>query len=145
MRTFHENFLAKQGMCPQSLSGATTEPTTYIDMTDYERLVFVIRSGAIAGGRTLDAKLVQASDSAGSDSKDITGAAIVQIDDTEDVAMTTIEVRDTALDVANGFRYVSMTITASAAIIVSVTAYLYKGGGLPPTQDAFYSQHVEVS
>ena len=60
--------------------------------------------------------------------------------------MVTIEVRDTALDVENDFRFVSLTVAvAGTAVVGTITAYRYKGGGQPPTQPAFYAEQVEIA
>ena len=145
MRTWHENILVKQVKSPGDLASETI-PATYIDMSDYERIVFEIKVGTLAADSTIDAQVAQATDSAGTGTKDITGALITQLVDADDDTLVTIEVRDTALDVENAFRYVSLEVAvAGTAVVGTITAYLYKGGGLPPTQDAFYAEQVEVS
>jgi hypothetical protein len=145
MRTFHENVLFAAVFPPAAWADGTV-PATYIDMSDYERIVFLILTGAMATGETVAAQVVQATDSAGTGSKDITGATITDLTLTDDNALATIEVRDTALDVENSFRYVSLTIDETGSPPFGcVIALLYKGGGLPPTQPATYVEQIEVS
>jgi len=144
MRSFHENVLVTLGQVPAAITTATV-PATYIDMSDYARIVFIIHVGDMPATSTLDAQVVQATDSSGTGSKNITGAAITQLVATDDDKMVSIEVRDTALDVANGFRYVAITLTAANSPVGTCFALQYRGGGLPPTQPAAYEEQVEVS
>ena len=144
MRSFHENMLANLVLIPGTIASSTV-PATYIDMRDYERVVFLIFVGDMPTSSTLDAQVVQATLADGTGSKDITGAAITQLVATDDNKMVSIEVRDTALDVAGGFRFVSLTLVEAADPIGMVLAFSYKGGGLPPTQPVAYEEQVEVS
>jgi len=144
MRSFHENMLANLVLIPGTIASSTV-PAAYISMADYERVVFLIFVGDMPTSSTLDAKVVQATDAAGTGSKDITGAAITQLGATDDDKMVSIEVRDTALDVEGGFTHISLTLVEAADPIGCVLAFSYKGGGLPPTQPAEYEEQVEVS
>jgi len=145
MRTFHENMLFAEVFPPAAWADGTV-PASYIDLADYERVVFLIMTGAMDTGDIVAAQVVQATDAAGTGSKVITGATITDLTLTDDDALATIEVRDTALDVENGFRFVSLTIDeTNSPGFGCVIALLYKGGGLPPTQPATYVEQVEVS
>jgi hypothetical protein len=145
MRSFHENVLLNLVQAP-AVPVDGTLPASYIDMSDYERIVFLIWVGVMNAGDLLDAQVVQATDAAGAGSKNITGAAITQLTATDDGKLVSIEVRDTALDVENSFRFVSLTLAeTSAPPFAMVLALLYKGGGLPPTQPTLYAEQVEVS
>ena len=144
MRSFHENMLANLVLIPGTIASSTV-PSAYISMADYERVVFLIFVGDMPATSTLDAQVVQATDAAGTGSKVITGAAITQLVATDDNKMVSIEVRDTALDVENGFSHVSLTLAEVNDPIGCVLAFSYKGGGLPPTQPVAYEEQVEVS
>jgi len=145
MRSFHQNMLVDLVKPPAVWADATL-PASYIDMSDYAFIVFLIFTGAMDTGDTLDVKAVQAVDAAGTDSKDITGAAITQLVITDDDALATIEVRDTALDIANGFRFVSLIIDETGTPAAgSIVALRYAGGGLAPTQPVKYVEQVQVS
>lgn len=145
MRTFHQNMKVVLVKPPAVWADATL-PASYIDMSDYAFIVFLIFTGAMNTGDTLAAKVVQATSAAGAGSKDIASAAITDLDIADDDAMASIEVRDTALDIENGFRYVSLTIDETGTPPAgAVIALLYKGGGLAPTQPAKYVEKVQVS
>jgi hypothetical protein len=68
----------------------------------------------------VDAKLQQATDSTGTGAKDIPGKAIVQLLAAGgNNRQALIEVRDTELDVNNGYAFVRLSVTvASAASLV---------------------------
>jgi len=64
----------------------------------------------------VDFKLQQATSSGGAGAKDITGAAITQIVKASgDNKVAQINLNTDSLDVANGFRYVSMIVTVGVA------------------------------
>jgi hypothetical protein len=70
----------------------------------------------LGASATVDAKLQQATDSSGTGVKDITGKAITQIlKASGDNKVAMINVRDTDLDVNNGFTYVRLTVTVGTA------------------------------
>ncbi len=147
MQTFDFWSAAELVFPPGTIAGGPTiVPSTYIDMGDFDRIVFIIAIGACAATDTLNAKLVQATSAAGAGSKDITGAAITALADADDNQFATIELKAEALDVAGGFRYVSLSYTKAGAgtLVASIFAFRYKGGGLPPTKHASYNEAVEV-
>jgi hypothetical protein len=120
-------------------------PSTYIDMSDFDRIVFLIAVGTMGASSTIDAKVVQGDTAAGGNSKDVPNAAITQLVDADDNVLVSIEVAGSALDVANGFRYVSLSITgAGTAASGYLLAMQYRGGGLGPTQPASYQEQIRV-
>jgi hypothetical protein len=75
-----------------------------------------MQTGVMGAAATLDAKLQQASDGAGTGAKDIAGKAIVQIvKATGDNKQAWINVRPEQLDVNNGFCFVRLSITVGTA------------------------------
>jgi hypothetical protein len=99
---------------PVSLSASTTV-SDWIPLSQFERATFLLNVGAIAAGGTLDGKLRQATDGAGSGAKDITGKAMTQLTDTDDNKQIAFEVRSDELDVAGGFTHVALSLTAAVA------------------------------
>ena len=65
---------------------AGTQTTGWIDMAEFEAVMFLIMAGILGASATLDAKVEQATDGAGAGAKDITGKAITQL--TKLVVMT---------------------------------------------------------
>ncbi len=95
---------------------AAAHTSDYVDAGNFESIVAVIMAGTLGTSATLDAKLVQATDSSGTGSKDITGKAITQlVKATDDDKQAVINVRSEELDLANSFTHVALTITVGTA------------------------------
>lgn len=100
--------------------GVGTIVSAWVSGANFERFLAVIKTGVLGAAATLDAKLQQAQDGAGTGAKDIAGKAIVQIvKATGDNKIAMIDLRDDELDVPGGFSFVrlSMTVGAAASLI----------------------------
>lgn len=97
----------------------TALTSAWVDMAEHERIVALLDVGEMGAGATLDAKLEQATDASGTGAKDITGAAITQLAEADDLSNHTIEVIANDLDLANDFRFVRLNVSASVASLVS--------------------------
>lgn len=86
-----------------------TGTSTYKSVQDCKRFLVRLAYGASDG--VFDLKVVQATDSSGTDSKNITGAAITQLAADDDNKQAEIEVDVDALD--EGFTHVAVTVTAA--------------------------------
>jgi len=96
--------------------GAGAATSAYASMSDFNQVVAIVQAGALGTSATLDFKLVQATDSSGTSSKDITDKSITQfVKATNDDDQAIINCRSDELDVDNGFDYVAMTITIGTA------------------------------
>lgn len=89
----------------------------YVNMADYERIMAVVMAGTLGTSATLDAKLVQATDSSGTGVKDVTGKAITQMTQagTDSDKQAVINCRREDLDYNNGFEFVALSITIGTA------------------------------
>lgn len=96
---------------------AAAHTSDYVSVNDFEQIMAVIMAGTLGSSATLDAKLVQATDSGGTDSKDITGKAITQLTEagTDSDKQAIINVRAEELDLDNSFTHVALTITVATA------------------------------
>lgn len=97
---------------------AAAHTSDYVDASEFESLLAVIMAGTLGASATFDAKLVQATDSSGTGSKDISGKSITQLtqggtDESDRQAL--ISVRPEELDLDNGFTHVALTITVATA------------------------------
>jgi len=115
---------------PASLT-ANTYVSDWVDMKNFEQALAVILVGAITTNGTFDAKLRQATSSAGADAKDVTGKAIAQLTaaGTDSNKQALIQVRGDELDVAGGFSFVALSITTATAASLAGAAVL----GFNPT------------
>jgi hypothetical protein len=113
---------------------AGTVTTGYVSAANFERLLAIINTGVLGAGATLDAKLQQAQDGAGTGVKDITGKSITQIiKATGDNKVAMINLRDDELDVGNGFSFVRLSMTVgTAASLVGATLLAGVGRFLQP-------------
>lgn len=89
--------------------------TDYCDAGLFERLIAVLAVGTLSTGATINAKVVQATDSSGTSKKDISGKAVTALtaagSDSDKQAI--VNVKSDELDVANKFKYVALEITST--------------------------------
>jgi hypothetical protein len=118
-------------MDPASVA-ASTVVSAWVSMANVGMLTALIQTGVLGASATVDAKLRQATDSSGTNAKDITGKSIAQIVKASgDNVQAMVEARAEDLDVNNGFGYVALSITVgtaasqlSAALIGSAPRYM---------------------
>lgn len=106
------------GVIDPDANAAATLLTAWVDAALYPSFLAMISSGDLGTNGTLDAKLRQATSSAGAGAKDITGKSITQM--TEAVtnlsnkqAFINLESED--LDTNNGFHFVALSMTGAVA------------------------------
>lgn len=145
IREFDEQIYVQSVIPPESGVTTQTAPATYIDVANFERFVFLISAGALGTGATVDAQVVQATTAAGAGSKNITGAAITQLTATDDDKFVTIEVLREKLDIANDFRYVSLTVTVANTADLEVIFLGLNPRHTPVTQPAAYAEKVQIA
>jgi len=96
-----------------------THTSAYVSLANYHRAIFVINVGDIAAGGALDAKLLQATTTAGAGAKDITGKAITQLvqADGDGDGILAIELQTEEMDVTNLFDCVALELTVTSAAV----------------------------
>lgn len=95
---------------------ATGEQTSdWVDMADFERVLFIVQVGTMASSSTVDFKVQQSTVSAGSNPIDITGKLITQLTEagTDSDKQVLVEVRQDELTA--GYRYIAGILTVGAA------------------------------
>lgn len=103
-------------------SSAAVLSTAWVDMSKFQNVMALVAVGVMAANATVDAKLQQAQDAAGTGAKDVTGKAITQLlhATPDDSKQQVINMKQDDLDVTNGFSFVKLMITpAVAASLVS--------------------------
>ena len=105
------------GVINPDLQTAGVKTTAWMDMAQFEALMCVIMAGALGANATIDAKLQQATDAAGTGAKDITGKAITQLTKagTDDNKQAVINVAASDLDISNDFSHVQLSMTVAVA------------------------------
>lgn len=99
---------------------AGTVTTGWINAAYHERFLAIIQTGVMGAGATLDAKIQQATDNAGTGVKDVAGKSIVQIvKATGDNKQAEINLRAEELDIANNYAFfrVSLTVAVAASLV----------------------------
>lgn len=86
---------------------------SYIDVSDFERFVFVVRAGTLNSALTVQVK--QAATISGTP-KNVTGAVttVAASGDTGDNSLHFIEVETRRLDLNNGYNYVTLGLVGAA-------------------------------
>lgn len=131
---------------PQSNAAAATKTSDYVDMAQFNSMLAVLNVGAITSTGKVDAKLVQAKDSSGTDKKDISGKAITQLTEAGTDSNKQIEINLFAeeLDTANGFRYVALEVTNTTAAALVSAVILGAAGRYDPASDSNVSSVDEI-
>lgn len=99
------------------ISSAGANNTAWVDMAQVQNLLAIVSLGVMQANATVDAKLQQATDAAGTGAKDIAGKAIAQFlkATPDDGKQALINCRQDELDVTAGFRWVRLQITGATA------------------------------
>ena len=100
----------------------------FLDMANYDRVAVVAKSVALTAGKKLTVQLKQATDAAGSAAKAL-GAAVVGTAVSGALAPQVLaEVGADAMDAANGFTFVGVTIGTDEGSSKAGCAVLVRGG-----------------
>lgn len=97
-----------------------TVTTGWISVANFHALMTILETGALGVAGTVDAKLQQALDAAGTSVKDITGRAIVQFTQVGggSAKQALLNLKPEDLDIANGYGFVRLSITVGVAASV---------------------------
>lgn len=95
-----------------------TYTTGWVSASDFHNFLALISWGTLGTTCTINAKLQQATDSSGTSAKDVSGYAITAVDSTDSPVphdkQAIINMMSQALDVANGFDYVRLSVTLAS-------------------------------
>ena len=95
---------------------AGTVSTAWMPVANFHAFLAIVETGVLGASATLDAKIQQAQDGAGTGVKDVAGRAIVQIvKATGDNKQALINFKPDDLDNANGFAFVRLSLTVGVA------------------------------
>jgi hypothetical protein len=102
---------------PDAYASGADYSTGWVNAGLYESLCAIILAGTIVSTGKLDAKLEQATSSAGAGAKDVTGKAITQLleSGTDSDKQAIINLKSEELDTNNGFAWVRLTLTSTTA------------------------------
>lgn len=145
--TFSENHQVQLLLAPADQGDLTTSYVApFADGGGANRATFFAVIGATT--EEFDMSLLQATDSSGTGSKAIAGAAITQITSSTDEVIVSIEIGPGALDDIGGFKYVAAQVVLDGSGTCPYTVFLVKHQLRRPgdfTQDATYAEAIEVN
>jgi hypothetical protein len=100
---------------------AGTVNSGWLDATTFHNFMAVITTGVLGASATVDSKIQQATDNAGTNAKDVAGKSLTQIVKASgDNKMATIDLKQEDLDIQNNFKFFQVSITVgTAASLVS--------------------------
>lgn len=105
--------------------GAGAASTGWVNAAEHHALMALVDVGVFGASATVDAKLQQAQDNAGTGAKDVTGKAITQLLAAGgNNRQAIINARGSDLDTNNGFYFVRLTVTVGVAATV-ITGQLF--------------------
>jgi hypothetical protein len=127
--------LALLGVISAVSQGVGSVSSGWISAANHERFMAIVATGVLGTAATVDAKIQQATDSSGTNAKDVANKAITQIVKASgDNKQALINLKADELDMAGGFNYVQLTITVGAAAsLVSAAVLGGVGKNLPAT------------
>jgi hypothetical protein len=116
--------------------GAGTVLTAWVPVAKWNRIAAILQTGVLGAAATVDAKLRQSTDAAGTGAKDITGKAITQlVKATDDNKMAIIECTPEDLDTNNSFTHVALSVTVGAAASLISAVLLGVNARYQPASD----------
>jgi len=149
MRRLSENVFIQMVLPPTGANVTdAVYPSTYIDVSGYGRFAFLVAVGT-SNDTAVQAKVVQATAAAGTGKKDVSSAAVTTTTlagSSSDDRWAIVEVEVNHLDIANGFRYVSLDVAATggSATAMAVFFMAWRGRSLPPTFGTDLAEQIFV-
>ena len=123
---------------------AAAYPTGYVSMANHQRAGYILLTGVMTQGSTVDLQLWQATDAAGTGAKVIVGKAITQLTqaggDGGDACI--IELRTEELDVDGGFSFVAGILTVAGAATLCALLPLFGCSNFPPVPVANWTEVI---
>lgn len=130
-------------------SATTVQGTAWVDATTFHNYMALVMVGAISASGTVDAKFQQATSNAGAGAKDIAtppalnNKQITQLTQAGGGSSSQIllNLRQEDLDIANGFKFIKLTITpAVAAALIGGAIFGFDPRNLAAGSNAAASQ-----
>ena len=119
--------------------------TGWVSVANHLGFLAVVQTGVLGTSATVDAKLQQALDNAGTGAKDIAGKALTQIvKATGDNKQALINIKPEELDTVNGFGFVRVTVTVGVAASITSAQLLGVNPRFAPADAANQAAVVQV-
>lgn len=103
------------GAIDPDVYAAGSYTSDYVDMSQVHSMIAIVMAGTLGTSATLDAKLVEATDSSGTGAQDLSGKAITQLtqagSDSDKQAIINLR----ADEMSDGFTHAALVITVATA------------------------------
>ena len=111
------NIVGVVGVIDPDAYAAGSYSSGWVSLAMFHCLLAIVTAGDLGASATLDAKLEQAKDAAGTGAKDIAGKAIAPLTKagSDDNTQALINLRGDELDVNGGFTHARLTVTVGTA------------------------------
>jgi hypothetical protein len=125
---------------------ASTVTSDWVDMGLFDQIMAVVMAGTLGTSATLNAKIEQATSSAGAGAKDLTGKLITELTQagTDSDKQAIINVRAEELDIDNGFSFARLSMTVGVATSDAGAIVLGFGPRYGPASDNDLSTVDEI-
>jgi hypothetical protein len=144
---FDDNFyvVAGNNFNTAIVDGKFPASTAFVDVSEFTSVVFLIRVGTLTSALTCAVNQDTSATQTAS-IKVVTGASLVVAAD-DDNEIKSIEVETAKLDIANGFRYVTLDVTGAGGSddYLDIMVIGKQPRRAPVTQPAGYSEAVVVA
>lgn len=125
MHKLSQNLKVDVAMVAATLNGGANTPL-WVSMANYDALLMLIQSAAIAPSGAITVQLKQAKDALGTTPINITGKTAA-FTDAEDNTVKTIDLRSEEMDVNNGYTHVGVLITETGSQNAAMSATSVRG------------------
>lgn len=121
MKPLYKRAKFDNGLIAQDLSNSN-KTGDYFGLQMYRKAIAVLNVGALTAGTNIKIELLQATDTAGTNSKVIDGAnTTITATEAKTSGKAFVEVDVSSLDINNGFEFIAAKVTTTATTQVAVT------------------------
>jgi len=133
LTTLGEDVYMAQALEPQSVSGTVT--SSWFKMDKHQFAAFLVN--VASGGGTVDVKVRQATDNAGTGAKDVTVASQASAG----AGTIWVEFDEDQMDSTNGYQYVALEVTTGAATTLGAV-FLGVGDAAPASSSHLVAHYA---
>lgn len=140
-KRFSDSIAVLAAIDPDAMAAGEVS-TPWINASDFASFAAIIMVGALGASAAVDAKIGQATDSAGTGVKDLTGKAITQI--TANDGQAIIDFKAVELDLEGDYTHFRLTLTVGAATSDVAALVLGADARYEPASDHDAASVVEI-
>jgi len=141
---FTENYQVGPGFFPANYAAGVYQ-SAWVNMANNQRAVFVLGTGVMSAGATVDVQLWQATDATGANAAVILGKAITPLtqaggDGNDSVA---IELRTEEMNVSDGYNHIAAEITVGVDAVLLTGTFFLGGTNQAPVPVGLWTEIID--